>query len=196
MKKKSTGMGITKREWNLAETDEEIRASMQALASETNSGDFSRAVRVAKNVSKTIIASAKNSLVFADSPEAFAHSILQGIRVARRSIANGDADQAAMMAFHAGVAWERARMKWAWEKDALRGEKFTKSNGETNRTEQRKIMLRTVLKDLEGSKRHDLKRHAWENGADELFESPEQLYTFLKPRMVTEIFDSIENGQE
>ncbi|MEH6647551.1 hypothetical protein, partial [Sulfitobacter sp.] len=144
--KKSIGTGITKSHWNLAETDEEIRASMQALASETYSGDFARAVRVAENFSKTIIESSKNLLVFEDSPQAFAHKILQGIRVAHHSIAKGDADLAAMMAFHAGVAWERARMKWAWEQDALRGEKFSKSNGETNRTEQRKVMLRTVLK--------------------------------------------------
>ncbi|MEH6648195.1 hypothetical protein, partial [Sulfitobacter sp.] len=52
------------------------------------------------------------------------------------------------------------------------------------------------FKGCEGSKRGDLTRHAWENGADELFESPEQLYTFLKRKMVVEIFDSIENGQE
>jgi hypothetical protein len=58
-----------------------------------------------------------------DDPEAFAQTIANYIAYAKNEIQVGDADRAARFAFIAGMEWARATMKWAWEPDALRGEK-------------------------------------------------------------------------
>jgi hypothetical protein len=196
MKIRSTGTGITKRKWRVPETDEEQRSLLQELAEDKYSGDFARVAEIAEREATRILESKENPLIWADSPEAFAQSILQGIRVAKKAINEGDADLAAMMAFHAGLTWERARMKWSWEDDVLRSKKFTKIKGETDATTKRKAMLRTVLKGKDLLKRHQLTKYAWENGAQRLFKDYDQLYRFLKPSRIKEIFDVIVNRQK
>lgn len=65
-----------------------------------------------------------------DSPESFAQYIAKCIRMAKISIGEGSADQAAVHAWRAGVEWARATMKWQWEADALRGEKVATAAGD------------------------------------------------------------------
>lgn len=123
MKKYKTGSGITEQAWQLAETETEMREMLAVLAAVEYSGDFARAAKVAEEVARSVANEASEELVFSDSPQAFANSILQAVRVSKKAIEEGNSDLAAAMGFYAGVTWERAKMKWAWEEDALRGEK-------------------------------------------------------------------------
>lgn len=58
-----------------------------------------------------------------DSEADFAAGILIYHRQAVAHIAAGKADQAAAFAFSAGSLWATAKMKWAWEREALTGQK-------------------------------------------------------------------------
>lgn len=58
-----------------------------------------------------------------DSEADFASGILIYHRQALAHITAGKADQAAAFAFAAGRLWATASMKWAWERDALTGQK-------------------------------------------------------------------------
>lgn len=141
--KKTTGDGITKVQWDLPENDDELRSALKALADAKFEGNFARASEIAARVASRILDESNGVLTAGDSPEFFARSILQGIRVAHSAIADGNADLAAMMAFHAGVAWERARMKWLWEEDAERGQKVAGgSSNSAHETNKRHVVLR------------------------------------------------------
>lgn len=61
-----------------------------------------------------------------DSPEWYAHEVLALFKLVKLYSSEGpefSTDLATRYAFQAGQTWERAQMKWQWEKSALRGEK-------------------------------------------------------------------------
>ena len=118
-----------------AELHEQFEEFKRAFA--RNGGLFGIATEAARNRCEPILLAVskegrKGPLV-TDSEEAFAIAITNWIRVASDAIAENNAEDAARLAFQAGVQWGLAQMKWQWESDALRGEKVAKGLREAAR---------------------------------------------------------------
>lgn len=78
-----------------------------------------------------------------DSPQDFARTILACLDAADNEIRKGNSDLAALEAYRAGVQYERARMKFLWEADALRGMKVAGgSKNAAHKTNKRHEILR------------------------------------------------------
>lgn len=83
-------------------------------------------LQAAKTCKHILDCSGKGDRYGEDDPEDFARHIAKCIAITKSRIAGGNADEAARLAFIAGAWWAKANMKWAWETDALRGEKAVK----------------------------------------------------------------------
>lgn len=127
-KTKISGQGMTKRRvrcW-----DSEFAADWNNSIKE-NGGIFGAVSSGALKFANRIIEELDDGeLPEEDSPLAFAKQIRQLIEVAKIYVEKGDADLAARMAFDAGILWERARLKWAWEDFALSGERYKRKSDE------------------------------------------------------------------
>ena len=98
-----------------------------------------------------------------DSPEDFAKRILRLLECTDQFIKNansclaeefadrGDSEVAARLAFDAGVLWERALMKWYWEREALIGQKIldTADAGAEQRRGRRRPGTARVIAEME-----------------------------------------------
>lgn len=134
-KKVIRGTGITAHEVTLfdpSEAKEPLRewAKSWNRAINEGGGEFGAVSLQALRECKHILANSPPAPYPEDSQEAFAHHVAVSIRRAKKQIEIANADLAARLAFDAGVQWARATMKWAWEDDALRGEKVKKAASE------------------------------------------------------------------
>lgn len=190
MRRETHGTGITAREVKIAETADEVRDAMAGLVNRRSDRDFSRSTAAARHEAERIQRDTAGSLRFTDSPQAFAADILQAIRIAEKAIAEKNSDLAASMAFHAGVTWERARMKWLWEDKALKGGSFSGSNvGEQGKTASRIDYLQRLAASNRGQTRkilafidstQDEGKRLWPGDKTEA-----QIFAFLKAKKIS-----------
>jgi hypothetical protein len=137
------GAGMTAREYATLTEVREIAEMFDRIGGDIEQrGLFGVVSSEAESVCRSILAEASSDEKV-DNPQELARPILKFIEAARDAIERGDADRAARWAFVAGMEWGRATMKWAWEPDALRGERV--AGGERNAA-------------AETNKRHEPKR--------------------------------------
>lgn len=128
-RKETRGTGITAYEITMHDVREEgFEKAFDRSADNWNraikegGGIFGAVSQPALRACEQILANAKGEEI-EHSPEEFARLVARYIEIAKARIRDGNADLAARHAWDAGVTWAQARMKWAWEDDALRGEK-------------------------------------------------------------------------
>lgn len=124
-RKVTRGTGITAYEhtvYDMREVTPELFRGWNRTIEE-GGGIFGAVSLRALRTCEKILADAADEFPLEDSAEWFARRIVGDINLAKRELEAGNADLAARFAFDAGMQWAKACMKWAWEADAMRGEK-------------------------------------------------------------------------
>ncbi|SLN23388.1 hypothetical protein ROJ8625_00940 [Roseivivax jejudonensis] len=93
----------------------------------THGGAFAAVVNPIKETCTGILTDAEPGPEPPHSKEDFARTICEALWNAFDRISENDADNAAHFAFHAGIMWAEANMKWQFEKDVLDRWKAKKS---------------------------------------------------------------------
>ncbi|MER9893784.1 hypothetical protein NKJ40_17200 [Mesorhizobium sp. M0119] len=123
----SKGTGITATTETLIDGPEDLQVlvdwSEDRKRKLIEGGEFGAATYDPVALCKGILNAAGRGPYIEDSPADLAKRILEYHADAKRFIVQGNADLAARFAFHAGDLFARADIKWAWERDAVRGRK-------------------------------------------------------------------------
>lgn len=124
---KKIGTGITEREADVYTGKDAIPALLKSLAQweadcKAYGGQFGA---VSQHVIETcrFIVATSDPPYKPDSDADFAQRILHSYEIAKAAIERDDADAAARFAYDVGVLATQAKMKWNWERHALRGKK-------------------------------------------------------------------------
>jgi hypothetical protein len=132
MRKVKQGTGITARDVLVVESDEDAEVVFKAQEENRREGGGAFggvSLRAARICERILGRRSPAPGVYCgpapreDSIEEFAQKVGGLIGLSKRTIAEGNADKAALYAWMAGMEWARAQMKWASEVDALRGQK-------------------------------------------------------------------------